>query len=69
MGGDVPVGAGSYQFGDGVGKGREGVYVEDGEGVFAVAHTALGEDDGYEVDAGGAEEGEGGGFCEELLID
>jgi hypothetical protein len=43
--------------------------VEDGEGVFAVAHTALGEDDGYEVDAGGAEEGEGGGFCEELLID
>ena len=43
--------------------------MEDGEGVFAVAHTALREDDGYEVDAGGAEEGEGGGFREELLID
>ena len=42
--------------------------MEDGEGVFAVIHAALGEDDRYEVDAGGAEEGEGGGFCEELLI-
>lgn len=34
--------------------------MEDREGVFTVVDTALGEDDGYEVDAGGAEEWEGG---------
>jgi len=41
--------------------------VEDGEGVFAIVDAAFGEDDGYEVDAGGAEEGKGCGFCEELV--
>jgi len=42
--------------------------VEDGEGVFAVLHAALVEDDGYEVDAAGVEEGEGGRFGEELVV-
>ena len=31
-----------------------GVDVEDGKGIFAVIHAAFGEDDGYEVDAGGS---------------
>lgn len=49
-----------------MGERAEGVDVKDGEGVLAVVHAALREDDGDEVDAGGAEEGKGGGFCEEL---
>lgn len=36
---------------DGVGKGRVWIYVEHGEGIFAVVHAAGGEDDGDEVDA------------------
>lgn len=43
-----------------MGERRVGVDVEDGERVFAVVDAALGEDDGYEVDAGGAEEWKGG---------
>jgi len=42
--------------------------VEDGEGVFAVLHAAFVKDDGYEVDAAGVEEGEGGRFGEELVV-
>jgi hypothetical protein len=49
-----------------VGECAVGVYVEDGKGVLAVVYAALGEDDGDEVDAGGAEEGQGCGFGEEL---
>lgn len=39
---------------DGVREGAEGIYVEDGIGVFAVLDAAFGEDDGDEVDAGTA---------------
>jgi hypothetical protein len=51
-----------------VGEGAEGIDVEDGEGVFTIVDAAFGEDNRDEVDAGGAEEREGGGFCEELRM-
>jgi hypothetical protein len=60
------VGAGRDELCDRVGECAVGVYVEDGKGVLAVVYAALGEDDGDEVDAGGAEEGQGCGFGEEL---
>jgi hypothetical protein len=47
-------------------KCTEGVYVKYGEGVFAIVHAALREDHRDEVDAGGAKQGERGGFGEEL---
>lgn len=51
---------------DGVGERAVWVYVEDGEGVFAVVYAALREDDGYEVDAGRTKEREGCGLGEKL---
>ena len=57
------------EFGDGVGEGRVGVYVEDWVGVFAVVHAAIGENDGDEVDAGVFEEWSGAGAGEELLVE
>jgi hypothetical protein len=60
------VGAGGDEFGDGMGEGGVGVYVKDREGVFAVIHAAFAEDDAYEMNARGAEEGQGCGFGEEL---
>lgn len=48
--------AGRDEFGYGVRECAKGVHVEDGEGVLAIVYAALGEDDGEEVDTGGAEE-------------
>lgn len=45
-----------------------GIYMENGKRVFAVVYTTFREDDGYEVDAGRAEEGKGRGFCQELWL-
>lgn len=61
------MGAGCDEFGDCVREGGVGVHVEDGERVAALVHAAFGKDDADEVNAGGAEEGEGGVFCEELV--
>ena len=66
---DLPVRAGGDELGDSVGEGGEGVDVEDGEGVLAVGDAAVGEDDGDEVDAGGAEEGERRGARQVLDVD
>jgi len=41
--------------------------VENRERVFAVIHAAFGKDHGDEMDAGGSEEGERCGLCEELV--
>lgn len=49
-----------------MGERTEWIHMEDGIRVFAIVDAALGEDDGNEVDAGGAEEREGGRFGEEL---
>jgi hypothetical protein len=51
-----------------VGESGEWSDVEDGVRVFAVLHTAFGEDDGDEVDAGVGEERDGRGVCEELQV-
>lgn len=58
--------AGRDELGDGVCEGCGGGYVEDRDRVSAVVHAAFGEDDGDEVDAGRAEEWEGGGLRKEL---
>lgn len=50
------MGAGSDKLGDSMCEGRVGCDVEDWEGVFAVLHAPLRENDSYEVDAGGSEE-------------
>jgi hypothetical protein len=43
-----------------------GIYVEDGERVFAVVDAAFGEDNGDKVDAGGSQEWEGRRLGKEL---
>ena len=50
-----PVTAGGDELGDSVGERGPRVDVEDWVAVFAVADAALGEDDGDEMDARGAE--------------
>ena len=45
------MGAGCYEFCDGVREGVVRADVEDGERVLAVLDATLVEDDGYEVDA------------------
>lgn len=52
-----------HELGDGVGEGLVRVDVEDWDGVAALFHATLGEDDGDEVHAGRLEEGKrrGGG--------
>ena len=57
---------GSHELRNGVGKGGERINVEDGEGVLAVIHAALRENDRNEVDTGGAQEWQRCGCGEEL---
>lgn len=50
-------------------KGRVGVDVEHWECVFAILHSALHEDNGEEMDAGGVKKRQGGGLGEVAYVD
>ena len=62
------MGARGDEFCHGVGEGRVGGYVENGERVFAVGEAAGGEDDADEVDAGVLQERRRGGLGEEVDV-
>lgn len=68
LGNPHALGGSCDEFSDGVGEGGGGMDMEDGDRVLAVVCAALHEDDGYEVGAGGLEEGEGAGLGEVLDV-
>lgn len=56
----------SYEFCNGVRQCAKRIHMEDWERIFAIVHTALRENDGYEMDARRAKKREGCRFGKEL---